>query len=79
VLVTSRKGGRKRRRDEQLNKRGTGGPRTRAKRKSYELRNFYRFQQKAERMSRLAELRRRFEEDKARVARLKEARKFKPF
>jgi hypothetical protein len=30
-------------------------------------------------MSKLAELRRKFEEDKARVARMKEARKFKPF
>ena len=45
----------------------------------YELQNFYRFQMREQKRNQLAELRKRFEEDKLQVAKMKEARKFKPF
>jgi len=48
------------------------------KKKTMELQNFYRHQIREEKKDQLAELRKRFEEDKARIAKLKETRKFKP-
>jgi ribosomal RNA-processing protein 7 len=47
--------------------------------KALELKNFYRHQLRAEKTDQLAELRERFKEDKARIAKLKEARVFKAF
>lgn len=63
-------------------KRGDGGPRSRGSKKSKgstELTNFYRFQIREQKVKELATLRQKFAEDKERVARLREARKFKPF
>ena len=45
----------------------------------YELGMKYRFQVREEKRERLADLRKKFEEDKARIARMKTQRKFKPF
>ena len=59
-------------------RRGSGGPRTR-KKKTYELKNFYSHQKREEKREKLYELRQKFEEDKEKVAAMKEARKFKPF
>lgn len=59
-------------------RRGSGGPRNR-KKKTYELKNFYSHQKREEKREKLYELRQRFEEDKLKVAAMKEARKFKPF
>eukprot|EP00597_Dinobryon_sp_UTEXLB2267_P004223 CAMPEP_0170067522 /NCGR_PEP_ID=MMETSP0019_2-20121128/6834_1 /TAXON_ID=98059 /ORGANISM="Dinobryon sp., Strain UTEXLB2267" /LENGTH=208 /DNA_ID=CAMNT_0010274925 /DNA_START=1571 /DNA_END=2197 /DNA_ORIENTATION=+ len=47
--------------------------------KQTELKNFYRFQIRQEKVEQLEELRKKFEEDKQRVAAMKDARKFKPF
>ncbi|CAM9799115.1 unnamed protein product [Scytosiphon promiscuus] len=44
-----------------------------------ELSDFYRFQMRETRREQLATLRSKFEQDKARVAKLKEQRKFRPF
>jgi len=60
-------------------KRGNGTQRDHTKKKSYELKNFYRFQMREERREKLAELRKKFEEDKEKVANMKLNRKFKPF
>ncbi|KAJ1424857.1 ribosomal RNA-processing protein 7-domain-containing protein, partial [Ochromonadaceae sp. CCMP2298] len=62
-------------------KRRAGAARARGPRKKNdtELKNFYRFQVREERMKDLSLLRRKFEEDKERVAKQKEARQFKPF
>ena len=49
------------------------------RKKDQELKNFYRHQIREEKQDQLAELRARFEEDKARIAKLKDARKFSPF
>jgi ribosomal RNA-processing protein 7 len=57
-----------------------GGARTkRKKKKGYELQNFYAHQIREAKREQLARLRARFEEDKARIERMKAARKFKPF
>ena len=47
--------------------------------KQTELKNFYRFQIRQEKVEQLEELRKKFEEDKQRVTAMKDARKFKPF
>lgn len=41
--------------------------------------NFYRFQQQEKKLDKLEELRRKFEDDKKRIAALKSTRKFKPY
>jgi ribosomal RNA-processing protein 7 len=43
------------------------------------LEDFYKFQKREQREKRMEELRRKFEEDKLKVERLKQGRKFKPF
>lgn len=75
TMVKHRK---KRKRVEATGRRGSGGPRTR-KKKTYELKNFYSHQKREEKREKLYELRQKFEEDKEKVAAMKEARKFKPF
>ena len=75
TMVKHRK---KRKRVEAATRRSTGGPRSR-KKKTYELKNFYSHQKREEKREKLFELRRKFEEDKEKVAAMKEARKFKPF
>lgn len=49
------------------------------KKKETELKNFYAHQMREAKREQLARLRTRFEEDKARIERMKAARKFKPF
>ena len=49
------------------------------KRGSVVKQDFYGFQSRENKLDKLAELRRRFEEDKERVKRIKEARMFKPY
>jgi ribosomal RNA-processing protein 7 len=49
------------------------------KKKNTELKNFYRFQIRDDKMKQLDVLRKKFEEDKERVIKMKEARKFNPF
>ncbi|KAI8367285.1 SSU rRNA processing protein [Blakeslea trispora] len=47
--------------------------------KKKELVNFYRFQMREQKQNELSELRKRFEEDKVKIAKLKQSRKFKPY
>jgi hypothetical protein len=49
------------------------------KKKPKELKNFYRFQIKEAKVKQLDDLRKKFEEDKVKVSKMKEDRKFKPF
>lgn len=49
------------------------------KKKDTELKNFYRFQVREEKMKQLGQLRKKFEEDKKKVERMKATRKFNPF
>jgi hypothetical protein len=72
--------------DSALQSQGTsarraGAPRSRrvSGKKKTELKGFYRFQIKEEKMKDLESLRKKFAEDKERVAKMKEQRKFKPF
>ncbi len=60
-------------------RRGSAHQRSRTKKKDTELKNFYRFQIRDDKMKQLDTLRKKFEEDKERVAKMKDARKFKPF
>jgi Ribosomal RNA-processing protein 7 (RRP7) C-terminal domain len=60
-------------------KRGSGAPRERVKKNEKELSNFYKFQIREEKQKKLFDLRRRFDEDKEKVAQMKAGRKFKPF
>ena len=69
----------KRRKLSNSNSRSSGTQRGRKPKKKYELKNFYRFQMKEEKREKLNELRKKFEEDKAKVAAMKLQRKFKPF
>lgn len=55
------------------------GRQEKKKRKKKELLNFYNFQQRETQRQRIAELRKKFEEDKRRVEQMREKRKFKPF
>ena len=79
VLVKTKN---KKRRTEE--KRGTGAPRDRegAKKKTKEtkeLKHFYRFQMRDEKQKQLVDLRQRFQQDQAKIAAMKAARKFNPF
>ena len=49
------------------------------KNRAVNLEDFYKFQKREKRAKRMDELRRKFEEDKIKVERAKEGRKFKPF
>ncbi len=60
-------------------RRGGGRTKGRRKKKGYELQNFYAHQMREAKREQLARLRAKFEEDKARIERMKAARKFKPF
>jgi len=66
--------------DENIGTRKTNISRNRNKQKKQkELKNFYRFQVKDAKIKQLDELRKKFEEDKIKVSKMKEDRKFKPF
>jgi ribosomal RNA-processing protein 7 len=61
-------------------KRGKGSSRSRCdEKKQIELKNFYRFQMRDDKREKLGDLRKRFDEDKQKVAAMKADRKFKPF
>lgn len=49
------------------------------KKKKKELKNFYAFQMKDEKLSRIQELRKKFEDDKQKINKMKMERKFRPF
>lgn len=53
--------------------------RSRVKRKNKELQNFYRHQIREEKREKLITLRKKFEEDKQKIAKMIAQRKFKPF
>lgn len=53
--------------------------RRKRKRGSLEATDFYRFQKRDEKLARLQELQSRFEDDKARLRKMREARLFKPY
>lgn len=53
--------------------------RDKRKDKKRQLLHFYRHQERQEKQDKLAELRRKFEQDKAKLAAMKEKREFKPF
>jgi len=55
------------------------GRRYRQKKKKKELLNFYQFQLRESKRQQIAELRRKFEEDKQKVAEMKSKRKFRPY
>lgn len=81
-FVTVTYGKRKKRRGREGDKKdgaGRSGSHHKRRRKSYELKNFYSHQIREAKREQLARLREKFEEDKARIERMKAARKFKPF
>ncbi len=49
------------------------------KKKQYDLKHFYRFQIREEKLQQLELLRKKFDEDKAKIQKMKESRKFVPF
>ena len=51
----------------------------RRKKKKQHLQNFYAFQVKEDKLNRIQELRKKFEEDKKKIAKMKTERKFRPF
>jgi len=55
------------------------GKKNRRKKKKLVLQNFYSHQVKEEKLDRIQELRKKFEEDKQKIARMKSERKFRPF
>jgi len=55
------------------------GKKNRRKKKKLVLQNFYSHQVKEEKMDRIQELRKKFEEDKLKIAKMKSERKFRPF
>ncbi|RYH02449.1 hypothetical protein EON65_47945 [archaeon] len=69
----------KRKREDDPNVHRGKTQRTRKNKKDTELKNFYRFQIKEQKMKQLDILRKKFEEDKEKVAKMKDARKFKPY
>jgi len=54
-------------------------PAVEKKNKAVGLEDFYKFQKREKREQKMEELRRKFEEDKIKVERAKQGRKFKPF
>merc|ERR1712183_1086800 len=63
---------------EQESERGRG-KKNRRKKKKLVLQNFYSHQVKEEKMDRIQELKKKFEEDKQKIAKMKSERKFRPF
>ena len=64
---------------DELEALASGKPVKKKSKKEAHVQDFYRFQRRERKREQLADLRRKFEEDKARIARLKGERKFKPF
>ena len=59
--------------------RGGKGKKNRRKKKKLELKHFYSHQISEEKKDKIQELRKKFEEDKLKIAKMKSERKFKPF
>jgi len=83
VTVTNRN---KRKRTEdvgeeinQRNHRRLANRQRNKKKKHYDLKHFYRFQIREEKLQQLELLRKKFDEDKAKIQRMKDSRKFVPF
>jgi len=57
----------------------TRGKKNRRKKKKVTLQNFYSHQVKEDKMDKIQELRKKFEEDKLKIAKMKADRKFRPF
>ena len=55
------------------------GKKNRRKKKKVELKNFYSHQIKEDKMTNIRALREKFEEDKQKIAKMKQERKFRPF
>ena len=55
------------------------GKKNRRKKKKVELTNFYSHQIKEDKMNNIRALREKFEEDKQKIAKMKQERKFRPF
>ena len=69
----------KRKRSDDNRRTGAELPRHRGEKKDKSLKNFYTFQIKEQKIEKLELLRKKFEEDKERVAEMKAKRQFKPF
>lgn len=63
----------------QLEKIDDHGKNKKKKKKKMQLVNFYAFQKRESNMEHLAQLRKKFEEDKKRISMMKASRKFKPY
>jgi len=64
--------------DEEKKEKGRG-KKNRRKKKKVELKNFYSHQVKEDKMTNIRALREKFEEDKMKIAKMKQDRKFRPF
>ena len=78
ITVTYKNSAKRRIGGDDVGEDGSFAP-TKKKRRKKELQNFYGFQKREAKRDHLEVLRAKFEKDKARIARLKAARKFKPF
>lgn len=78
-FVTVRARGKRKAADETAISTEQDSVKRKRKNKTSELKNFYRFQIREEKMKQLDHLRRKFDEDKQKVARMKANRNFKPF
>jgi ribosomal RNA-processing protein 7 len=76
--LTLRSSRNKRKHDEAL-RNGKPAKRSHKKKKTSELKNFYSFQIKEQKMKQLDILRKKFEENKSQIQRMREQRKFNPF
>jgi ribosomal RNA-processing protein 7 len=82
VLVTSRTNKKRSKKStSDSTKRGTGDVRNRDKKKpkNLELQDFYRFQIREKKVAKLTDLKKKFEEDRAKIAVLKAQRRFNPY
>lgn len=64
---------------DKVDKKGGRGKKNRRKKKKVELTNFYSHQIKEDKMQNIRALREKFEEDKQKIAKMKQDRKFRPF
>ncbi len=73
-------GGKAKKIEDEKSTDGVRGKKNRKKKKkTTQLKNFYSFQVKEDKMTHIKELRRKFEEDKLKIAKMKAERKFRPF
>ena len=67
------------RRTERRTEDGGVGKKNRRKKKKLVLKSFYSHQIREEKMNQVQELRKKFEQDKMKIAKMKSERKFRPF